>query len=81
MSLTVFRCHFFLFVRGQSTPGEQNTLQLFAFVCMVYVHQDTHTHSDTACTSSMYTIVPEAEVNTGEYSLVYKPRRSRGLYN
>ena len=28
----------------------------------------------------MYTIVPEAEVNTGEYSLVYKPRRSRGLY-
>ena len=29
----------------------------------------------------MYTIVPEAEVNTGEYSLVYKPRRSRGLYN
>ena len=30
---------------------------------------------------NMYTIVPEAEVNTGEYSLVYKPRRSRGLYN
>ena len=28
-----------------------------------------------------YTIVPEAEVNTGEYSLVYKPRRSRSLYN
>ena len=36
-------------------------------------------HRDQAV--SMYTIVPEAEVNTGEYSLVYKPRRSRGLYN
>ena len=31
--------------------------------------------------TTTYTIVPEAEVNTGEYSLAYKPRRSRGLYN
>ena len=36
--------------------------------------------SDVQCTC-MYTIVPEAEVNTGEYSLVYKPRLRLGLYN